>query len=384
MMAKGGLWLVAVVALAAAGAAWAQPEGAAVKKGDNLVEITATGAGATKDEALRDAQRKAVERGAGTFIYSQSETKDFALVRDTVLARAAGFLQSFKILSEKDEGDGTWTVKISAEVSIKGIQDAWGAVTTLMQQVGRPKIMVVINEKIGREEVEDSTVQTAIQDELIKSGFAVVDREQLKDIDKKDLSAAAAEDSPARVQAIAKRFGAQMFIKGSSNATPGVQKDIGGVLFFTFEGDANIRCFRTDTAQIMSSIAGVPTRGVQQVPRSAAKQALDLEARVVSARVVGDILMHWQDAISGRGEVQLKVEDVSFANYAKLKSNLKALKNVKDVNGTYANKVAEMSIQSDITGEQLAEKLVSAMPELEITDVTQNVIKAKFKPEAGK
>lgn len=383
MIAKGGMWLVAAVALAAA-VAWAEPEGAAVKTGENLVQVTVNGAGADKDEAIRDAQRKAVERGAGTFIYSQSETKDFALVKDTVLARAAGFLQSFKVLSEKDEGDGTWSVKISAEVSIKGIQDAWGAVTTLMQQVGRPKIMVVINEKVGREEVEDSTVQTAIVDELLKSGFAVVDREQLKDIDKKDLAAAAAEDSPARVQAIAKRFGAQMFIKGSANATPGVQKDIGGVLFFTFEGDANIRCFRTDTAQIMSSIAGAPTRGVQQVARSAAKQALDLQARYVSPRLVNDILMHWQDAISGRGEVQLKVEDVSFANYTKLKNNLKTLRNVKDVNGTYANKVAELSIQSDITGEQLAEKLVSAMPELEITDVTQNVIKAKFKPEAAK
>lgn len=384
MIAKGGLWLVAVAVLAVVATAWAEPDGAAVKVGENLVQITVSGAGMSKDEALRDAQRKAVERGAGTYIHSQSETKDFALVRDTVLAQSAGYLQSFKVLSEKEGDDGTWSVSISAEVSIQGVQNAWGAVTTLMERVGRPKIMVVINEKIGREEQEDSTVQTAIQDELLKSGFALVDRDQLKDIDKKDLAAAVAEDSPARVQAIAKRFGAQMFIKGSANATPGVQKNIGGVLYFTFEGDANIRCFRTDTAQIMSSIAGAPTRGVQQVARSAAKQALDAQARYVCPQLVNNILMHWQEALSGRGEVQLKVEDISFAGYAKLKTDLKAIKNVKDVSGTYANKVAELSIQSDITGEQLAEKLVSAFPMLEITDVTQNVIKAKFKAEGAK
>ena len=66
----------------------------------------ATGQGENKDEAVRDAQRKAVENGAGTVIYSHSQTKDFALVKDTVLSRAAGFIQSFEVLSGKEVEDG--------------------------------------------------------------------------------------------------------------------------------------------------------------------------------------------------------------------------------------------------------------------------------------
>ncbi|MCD4699841.1 MAG: hypothetical protein K8R91_04630 [Phycisphaerae bacterium] len=348
-------------------------------KGDNLVEVTVTGAGAGEEEALRDAMRKAVEQGAGTFISSHSEVRDFALVRDTVLARSAGFLQSKKVISKRKLPDGTWQVKITAVVSIKGIEDTWGAVTNLLQQVGRPKIMVFIREKIAETVQDDSTVQTRIENLLLKSGFVLVDKGQLKEIDRKDLTAAVAEDNPAKLQAIAKRFGAQIFISGVANCNAGPRKNVGGVKLFPYQAEANIRVFRSDTAQLMSSIPGRPTRGVDRVWRSAASKALDAQAKQISPRVVADILGFWQDALSGRGEVQLHVDGVTFKQVVELKKKLKKIKQVKDVTVNFHNQVAECSLQSDVNAQQLAEKLVDAIPELDIQDVSQNVIKAKFK-----
>src|SRR6056297_925894 len=78
-----------------------------VQKSDNLVEVTVTGAGMDKDEAIREALRQAVERGAGSVIYSESETRDFELIRDTVLARSTGFVQSHEVLSTRKLIDGT-------------------------------------------------------------------------------------------------------------------------------------------------------------------------------------------------------------------------------------------------------------------------------------
>ena len=66
---------IAVCLAVAASPAWAQnarPKG----NNKNLVEVTVTGGGVTEDDALRDAMRKAIERGAGTFISSQSQTKN--------------------------------------------------------------------------------------------------------------------------------------------------------------------------------------------------------------------------------------------------------------------------------------------------------------------
>ena len=344
----------------------------------NLVEVTVTGAGVTEDDAVRDAMRKAIENGAGTFISSRSQARDFALVRDTVLARAAGFIQSRKILAKRELPDGTWQVKLSAVVSVKGVEDTWGAVTTLLQQIGRPKIMVFLRENIAGANQDGSTVQTRIENVLLKSGFLLVDKAQIKAIDKRDLAAAVAADSLNKLQAIAKRFGAQIFITGTANCTAGPIRVIGGVQLFPYQAESNIRTFRSDTAQLLSSIPGRPTRGVDRVWRSAASKALDAQAKQVARKVRRDILRFWQDALAGRGEVQLHVENVTFRQYLSIKKKLKNVKQVKDVTTKYANKTALCSLQSDINAEGLAEKLVEVLKDLEITDVSQNVIKAKL------
>lgn len=362
---------------------WASAQSAEPAKAEpgKTVELTVTGLGQDKDLAVRDAQRKAVEQGAGTHIYSQSQTKDFALVKDTILARSAGFVQSWKLLSANEQEDGLWAAKISAVVSVQGVVDTWGVVTNLLQQMGRPKIMVFISEKIGNEVVEESTVQTRIEDMLLKAGFQLVNKEQIKEIDRKDLQAAVAEDNAAKVQAIAKRFGAQIFISGSANAAAGEKKNIGGMEMFTYEAEANVKTYRSDTAQMLSAVPGTPTRGVQRVWRSAAKQALDSQAQHVAPKAVEDILRFWMDVLEGRGEVQLHIEGVSFKQYTALKKTLEGLKQVKAVNAKYSNKIAECSIQSDVTAEKLAEIISEAMGNLEISDVSQNVIKAKLTGE---
>ena len=376
MSTRGIQAILLVAVLAAAMAATAQQ---VVPKGNNLAEVTVTVAGTDEPDALRMALRQAVETGAGTYIYSQSQTKDFALVKDTVLARAAGFVQSHTVVSKRALPDGTIELKVVAIVSVQGIQDTWGAVTTLLGEMGRPKIMVFVSEKIDNVPQGDSVVQTRIENMLLKSGFLLVNKEQIAAIDRKDLAAAAAEDSPARLQAIAKRFGAQLFISGVANSNAGPTGNVGGVALFPYQADANIRCYRSDTAQLLSSIPGEPTRGVDRVARSGAQKSLDAQAQQVAPRVVADILTFWQDALSGRGEVQLMVDSITFTQYTDLKRRLGTLPQIKQVNGRFANQTAELSIQADSTAEVLAEKIAQALSDLEITDVSANVIKAKMK-----
>ncbi len=377
--------LYALTVLCVVAAMATTPAAGEVKKiSDNLVQVTVTGQGMDEAEAMHDAKRKAVEQGAGAKIYSHSETKDFVLVKDTILARAAGFVQSVKVL-KKGEDEDIYMVKIEAVVSVKGIEDAWGATTMLLKEMGRPKIMVFVTEKMDNldrratELIDDSTVQTRIENMLLKSGFLLVNKKQIQANDQTAIKAAILENKPSVVQAIAKRFGAQLFISGTANATSGVVKSIGGVRFYTYEAEANIKCYRSDTAQLVSSIPGESTRGVQRVWRSAAKQALDSQAKIIAPRVQFNILQFWQDALSGRGEVILEVVGFAKASqYFKLKRELKKIKGVKAVNGKYNNKTAKLSIESDANAETLAERLSEALEEvIEISDISQNVIKAE-------
>lgn len=363
-----------VTFILAAGAAQAQ----VVKRGENLVEVTCTGAGMNKEEAVRDAQRKAIEQGAGTEVFSESKTQDFALVKDTVLARSTGFIQEWKAISEKQMADGTFEVQIKAVVSIKGIVDLWGTVTNLLQQMGRPKIMVFISEKIDGAVQEDSTVQTRIENLLLKSGFLLVNREQIKAIDKKDLESAVAEDNAAKIQAIAKRFGAQLFITGSTNASLGEGKEVYGVQLFRYGADGDVKCYRSDTAQLLAS-ENANAENADRTQRVAAKKSVAALGDTLGPKVQEDILKFWMDALEGRGEIQLHVEGLSFAQYAQLKKGLETMKEVKAVKTDYHNKIAECSIQSDVKAEALALKIVESVPALEISDVSDNVIKGTFK-----
>jgi len=375
-MRTAALVMLAAVVL---GAVCATPATAqtVVKKSANLVEVTVDAAGMSLEEAKADARRKAVEAGAGTFIHSQSQTKDFVLVKDTILTRSAGFVQSLEVLSQTKTMDDIIQIKAQAVVSIKGIEDMWGVVTNLLKQMGRPKIMVAINEKIGGHVQDDSTVQTRIENLLIKSGFQLVDKNQLKAIDRKDLAAAIAEDKPDKVQAIAKRFGAQLFITGSANATSSGASAVHGISLSTFGADGNIRCYRSDTAALLASqnARGV---GYDRNARLAASKSLEVLGEKIGPAVQHDILRFWQDALEGRGEVVLEVEDVSFRQYAELKKLLRNVQGVKDINAKYSNKVARCSIESDTRAETLAERIIEVIENLEITDVSQNVIKAKF------
>ena len=341
--------------------------------------VTVTGQGETKEAAIRDGQRRAAE-SVYVKVYSDSTVKDFVLVKDTILTRSAGLIESFKEISVSETDDGIFEVKMEVVVSLNKIKDMWGVVTNLLKQMGRPKIMVAIREKIDGKFQDMSTVQTRVENLLLKNGFLLVDESQLKAIDKKDLQAAVAEDKPEKVQAIAKRFGAQLFITGVAQASTAGARDVYGRTIHKYQGDANVKTFRTDTAQLLSSIPGAATAGAQQTPAAAAKQALDAQGQQLAPAITRDILQFWMDVLAGRGEVKLEVSGVTFKDVVKIKKAIKAIKGVSDVQSKFANENADISIESEMSANTLAEKMVEDLDEiLDISDVSQNVIKAKYK-----
>jgi hypothetical protein len=352
----------------------------------DTVEVTVTGVGANKDEAERDAKRKAIEKGAGTFIYSKSETKDFMLVKDTILAKAAGFISRWEpVKPAKELEDGTWTLTIKATVSVKGIVDTWGTVTTMLKDVGWPKIMVFVRERVRGEWQDDSTVGLSIENVLNKSGFKLVDKNQIKEIEKKDLAAAVLEDKPEKVAAIAKKFGAQIFISGTVDceADRGARGPAPGVSMHPHEAISKIKVYYSDTGDVLSAVPGKATRGSGNTDLGAAQQALDFQGQLVAAKIIADVLEHWQDAMTGgRGGVLLKVDGITPTQAIKFKKELAALPGVTDVNlgENSSDNQAEYDIRCNLPGKKFAEVLVDKLEDkLEITKIQQNNIEAKYK-----
>ncbi len=353
-----------------------------VKKGKNVVTVEVTAEGMTEDEAKTAAMRKAVEEGAGTLIYSQSKVEDFVLVRDTVLSKATGFIQSKKFLSVRETDDDTFIVKLRAVVSVKGIADMWGTVKTLLEERGNPKIMVAINERIDGQVQEDSSLQSTMEEMLIKSGFDLVNKKHMKVIHKKKIQAAIADNKPDVVQAIAKEYGAQIFITGSADASSGGVRNRFGVRVFLYGADANVTCYRTDTSGVLYTKRATST-STARVARPAASKALAKAGIRILPFIRQGILQKWMAAVEGRGMLQMVVKGIpKYKYYTKLKKELKKLDAIKSVNGRFSNKVAKLRVKSKVSAEKLAEIIGESMEDIiEITDVSQNVIEADYVSE---
>ncbi len=78
--------------------------------------VTITGKGATREEAVNDALKTAVEKAAGVFVYSLSETKNFSLVNDKIISASRGYVKDYSIVSEvMQEGVIFLTLAVSVD-----------------------------------------------------------------------------------------------------------------------------------------------------------------------------------------------------------------------------------------------------------------------------
>lgn len=66
----------------------------------NSWAVIVTGTGTTRDEAIRDGLRKAVEMCAGSFVYAVTDVENYTLKLDQIVATSVGFAKSYRIIKE--------------------------------------------------------------------------------------------------------------------------------------------------------------------------------------------------------------------------------------------------------------------------------------------
>jgi len=148
--------------------------------------LTVEGYGSSHSSALSDAKRKAVEQGIGTLIASQTVVKNFQLISDRIYSKADGFVKSYKELGSRQESDGSFVVKIEAEVTAildEVVKDQM-ATDLLLQWMHKPRFMFLIDEEnVG--DRSSMVAETEIGRLMDQKGFPVVSRYQIDQIKKR-------------------------------------------------------------------------------------------------------------------------------------------------------------------------------------------------------
>ncbi len=357
--------------------------GAPLWADEDFVEVTVRGEGISKDAARKDALRKALEEGGKAEISSHSQAENFVLVRDTIYARSEGIVTDYKVLEEGEGMGGTFLCRIRARVSKSAIASTWGEVQNVLDQIGRPGIMVLITEKIDGVVDNSSILESKIEERLVKAGFDVYAGEQVRAIAKKEADDAAAEDNVAKMQAIAKDFGTHIFISGAANANAAGVRDLYGEPVAMYNGDCVVKMYYTDTGRLLAS-ESLPqwrggARGISMHSPQAGKQALFSAGETIVAKVYETVMLQWATQISAGGEIQIEVEGLSAAEAIRLKKKLEEIAGIERVNYKFTKGIASYRILAKMNAEGLAEQLVEGewAEILEIVDIKLNRIQAK-------
>ncbi|MFH1747751.1 MAG: hypothetical protein ABIG44_12005 [Planctomycetota bacterium] len=356
--------------------------------------VLVTAEGYNQDDALKQALRRALEQGAGVQIASYSQTQDFVLVRDTIYSRAAGIISDYRVIEAQPTAGGAYRLTIEAVVRPDTVAATWGEVRNLLDQIGRPKIMVWIDERIDGHPQPDSIVESRIEQMFIKIGFDLVTHQALGAPSPPEATDIRDRRNLSRLQQMARQAGAHILIRGTANADRAGLENIHGQIPAAFYNcDVQARIYYTDTGQLLAS-ESVPStrRGVRarnefspQAAREALVEAtfpLDNNAPrppALATKLYEAVMEQWSMQISAGGNIELLASPLNFEAYLKLKQDLHELEGIHTVDGDFNTDCAQLRIRTALSAATLAERLTKPpfATRLEVTELKLNCIRVR-------
>jgi len=350
-----------------------------------------------RDKAIEDALRRAVEQVVGTMVTSETKTRDFQLLEDNIYTHSKGYVESYKIVSEKVE-DNVYIVDIQAEVSTGKIEGKLKAIGIAISRKGKPRVMFLISEQnVGQEtpsywwgttaSVSDiGIVENTMINIFQKNGFTVIDRQAVSGkIKVKDAYRVASLTSDA-AKSIANQTDAQIVIFGQAIAKSLGNQPIGtspdSPKYPTASANISVRALNTDNGEILATATG---EHVYPHPSeiSAGNNALKMAAEKVANQLIDGIMEKWNQELSGGQMVSIDITGIDDPSFLSEFKNF-LTQQVRGVQGVQIRKFKKPDASLDIDykgkgqdlGLELSGKKIGKSV-LEVTDMQQNSVKIK-------
>ena len=376
--------------VAICGAVGAAAQGEAVTDGVR-VRVKAEGVG--RDDALRNALRAAIEQGAGAQIASFSEVENFTLIRDTIYSRASGLVSDYRILDETAAAGGVVQLEVEATVRPSVVAATWGEVQNVLDRVGRPRLMVVIDERIDGELQPESFVAARLEQALTEAGFDLVEPKAVAALRKREIRHADLSGDDAKLRRLAKEAGAHLLIRGMANANAAGVEDLYGVPVTFYNCDVLAKVVWTDTGKLLTTqslpVTRWPSRGQRATNAQGARAALTAatfpERHVPNAppplgeRLINALLEQWSVDFTAGGELVVEISGVNYEHFARLRGLLAAQQRIGRVDADLTAGTGTYRVRTTLSAEGLAE-LLSKPPfadTVEVVDLKPTRIQGK-------
>ena len=341
--------------------------------------IQSHGVGATRDAAIQDALRNAVQQGVGMELGSATLTNNFMIVRDQILTKTSGYVSKFKVTKEQ-QVLGSWDVSVDAEVAQGALRNDLAAKQLLYAAKSKPRILVLLDERAEDKPSFEKTATFKIEETLIAQGFKVVEAEQLEEIRKAE---AGQDRTPQELARIGFRFGADLILRGNVSAGKATERAVYGVQMFMVPVQFNARVVRTDNAEIVSSTTNRVQKGSRDA-FSATQFGLEQGGAEIAKTLAQKLLDAWQNEVYNGVDVTLEVKKSTADNRkaledALLKSGIVREQNLRYLDG--ADAVYDLEILGSI--QQLRDLVESSSVGFSLQAMSANRMRISSEKNTG-
>lgn len=224
------------------------------------IETTAVGEGRTRQEAINNAIRAAVEQALGTMVKSQTQVSQGKLVWDRIASASAGYVKSHEVIAAgKDPVSEMYRAKVRVNVDDHKLQNALDeflkdprAQRTFQEtSFDERKVIVVYKPRTGFDLPANSkgvhTIMDLIQDKLSSYGFRVFLPDQLVRIKAKAAEMVVDEEDAIN---LARQEAADAAIVVSFDAAKKPTSDGYNIILCTL----SIKAFDTTTGELFANV----------------------------------------------------------------------------------------------------------------------------------
>jgi hypothetical protein len=301
----------------------------AIEVEETVVEAEST---ISYEHATEKALRRAARQVAGVRLRSVSGTKDFELIRDTIYSRVNGYVRRHKVLNRKKGLQGTFRVRVHAEVMVGPIDDDIMAVRHLIEQQVRPRFQIDVKSIEGDFQGDPELwVETALMKELEETGFRVVDTEAYLENIKREQKIARLNGDERKAAFLGLQRGSvyEVKVRGTGRKW---EDEAYGVPVTNYKLELSPRVVQSDIADVLSvddAVAIVQDRGNlgtvgwRDACKSAVKQAYPT--------IRGGILGHWTRWLDIGRPITVQIYDASPEMIELLRRKIAAMETVEAV-----------------------------------------------------
>jgi hypothetical protein len=345
---------------------------------------------AAKDDALRNC----VQQVATTIVTAATETDQARLLSDKIYAHSTGYIRSFTVLDDRQDGN-TWVTRLRCEVSEAKLDGDLLAFGIAYRRAGMPRLMTLVAEQAinatqatgwwqgGGNSADLRVVENAFMDRMEKSGFTFIDPEVLSG--KATLETIGADPNVQKAREIGRLAGAEVVIIGRAIARPLGEMPIDNGIFYSSVANISARAVRTDTGEVIAAteFTGPAGKGFEQT--TAGRGALSAAGRQLAADLFSKIGKVWTREQSGLKRVSLVVKGVEdYSRLTAFKAVLAgSVKGVKDVQQrSLEDGRAELDITLAGTADGLAADLAGRTYRgyaCKVRKVTANAVEVELK-----